>query len=448
MKILIAGDGETAMHLAGQLSNENQDVVIVSHDIDRLAVIDTRYNVMTHCGSVLSPRGLMEAGVNGCDMFIAVTADEKANIISCQLAKSLGARRTVARIDSAEFVEHDNKKIFRDTGVDVMVFPELLASDRIAQALQRPWVYNWFELHGGALIVAGVRLDDDFMGHGVKLKDFASTFTGLHVCAIKRGAVTIIPNGNDVLYKDDIAYFSILEGDIDRLMVACGKSCLKIARVMISGGGKMARHVAAALMNKYNVTIVESDRELSRQIALDVPRVTVVNADQRDIMILKEEGIDKVDAFIALNDSSEKNIVACMLARESGVKYVMADIEDIQYFVEAEALNIDTVINKKLITSSNIFQLMLDSQLSTPRCLALEDAEVMEVVVDEGARITRSCVKDLSLPSGMTIAGLIRGDKGIIVKGDTIIKAGDHLVVFCLSGTFNKIGQLFSKRRL
>lgn len=445
MKILIAGDGDTARHLAWQLSTENQDVVMISTDRERLSDIDARYNIMTYVGNPVSPHALVKAGVGDCDIFIAVSANEQANIISSQLAKSLGAARTVARIDNAEYVMAANKKRFEATGVDMMVFPELLAAGSIRQSLMCTWVRDWFELHDGALIVAGVRLDSGFGGHGMLLRDFARRAAGMHVCAVRRGDSTIIPNGDDALMKGDVAYFSILSGDDSRLRDICGKSASKVSRVMISGGGKMARHVARALGDGFEVTVIESDKALCRSVALEAPGVTVVNADQRDIEVLNEEGIDKMDAFVALNDSSEQNIVACMLARQAGVPHEIADIEDIQYFVEAEALNIDKVVNKKLITSSNIFQILLDKVLTTPKCLALEDAEVLEIVVGSGSTLTKAPVKSLALPRGMTIAGLVRDGRGMIVNGDTHIYPGDHVVVFCLSGALDKITKLFGR---
>ena len=171
---------------------------------------------------------------------------------------------------------------------------------------------------------------------------------------------------------------------------------------------------------------------------------SVVNGDARDLDLLKEEGIANYDTFIALTDSSETNILACLTAKESGVSKTIAEVENIQFIAAAENLNIGTVINKKLLASSQIFQILLDFDSSNAKCLALTDAEVAEMVVKEGAKVTRACVKDLKLSKDMTIGGLIRDGKGMLVDGHTQIMAGDHVLVFCLSGAIHKIEKIFN----
>lgn len=443
MKIIIAGDGETGSHLAYQLSSENQDVVLMGTSRERLAELDARYNILTYAGNPVSPSALREAGVCDCDMFIAVTKWENVNIISAQLAKSLGSGRTVARIDNEGFVTPDIQELFAGTGVDKMVFPEFLAARMIKKSLRRNWVRNWFELHGGAIIVVGIHLGTGFTENGIRLSDLVKTRDQLHVCAIKRDNMMIIPKGNDILLSGDIVYFSILKGGEEDLMRLCGRVNHRIGRVMISGAGKIAALVAKQLAPDYSVTIIDADKTRCDAIAESLCNVTVVNADQRNIEILREEGIGRTDAFIALNESSEMNIIGCMLAKKAGVKLLVAGIEDIQYFVEAESLGINTVVNKKLLTSSNIFQMLLDTALKTPKCLALEDAEVLEIVVGRNAICTRGAVKNLKIPADMTIAGLVRDGNGMLVSGSTEIREGDHVVVFCLAGTLNKVENFF-----
>ena len=151
-----------------------------------------------------------------------------------------------------------------------------------------------------------------------------------------------------------------------------------------------------------------------------------------------------MDAFVALTDSSETNILACLAAKEYGVKKTIAEVENIQFISEAETLNIGTVINKKLLASSKIFQFLLDSDSSTAKCLALADAEVAELVAKKGSKITKAKIKDLDLSRDLTIAGMLRDGKGYLVQGDTQIQEGDHVVVFCLSGAIHKVEKLFN----
>lgn len=213
--------------------------------------------------------------------------------------------------------------------------------------------------------------------------------------------------------------------------------------VMIAGSGKITDTLCPLLMDKYSVKVIDTDRERCRRILERNPGITVVNADPRDIDVLREEGIRDSCAFVAVMDLSEANIVSAMVAKHLGAVKTVAQIEDIQYFDEARSLDIDTVINKKLLTSSRIYQLLLDSYLDSPRCLAFEDSEVAEIVACDSAHITRSAVRDLKLSSDMTIAGLIRDGRGMLVDGDTHILPGDNVVVFCMRGSLKKVEKLF-----
>lgn len=444
MKILIVGSGETAAHLASLLSKENQDVILMDRDCERLDQLDARLNIMTCEGNPVSARDLTRAGCDECDLCVCITPFEDINIISAQIAKRLGASRTVARIDNAEFLGEGMRKLFKDTGVDSLVYPEFLASERIGDFLKRNWTTDWFELHNGALIVASVKIDNpELEWLNLPLHELTDWRDGLHVCAIRRKGATIIPRGGDCLQQGDTIYFSILTQGEDDLMQLCGKENREIKRVLVTGAGKMTAMILRQLSEAYDITVVEADRERCLKISRLPLRFTIANADPRDIDALCEEGIRTTDAFIALNESSEANIVGCMLARQLGVPHTIAEIEEVQYFSETDSLGIDTVVNKKLMTASHIFQTLLDTVLDTPRCLALDDAEVFEIVASKGCLATRSKIRDIRMPKGMTIAGLIRRGEGMLVSGDTDIEEGDHIVVFCLRGILNKVEHIF-----
>ena len=183
---------------------------------------------------------------------------------------------------------------------------------------------------------------------------------------------------------------------------------------------------------------------MCRTLSEYCPDSEIIHADARDIEVLREEGISDVDAFIALTDSSETNILACIMAKEFGVPKTIAEVENLQLISEAEGLNIGTTINKKLLASSTIFQLLLDVDESTTKCHALIDAEVAEIEAKPGSKITKGPVKDLNLSRDMTIAGLVRNGEGMLVTGNTVIQPGDSVVVFCLAGALHKIERLFN----
>lgn len=444
MKIVIVGAGEVGSHLAKLLSREEQDVMLVDDDAERLASIDANYNLMTLRGSAISFNTLRQAGVGKCDLFIAVTPDETRNVTSCTIAKSIGARKTVARIDNYEFLDKHNSDFFTRQGVNALIYPEYLAAQEIITALRRNWVRHWFELHDGKLVIVGVKLRDNARIVGMHLKDFARTEHNFHVAAIKRRHETIIPRGDDLLKPGDILYFATMRDHVSDLLELCGKEEFRIRKVVIMGGSRIAIRLAHMAGDEFRIKIIDNDMAQCRRLPEKCPNCDIVYGDARDIDVLRDEGVDEADAFIALSDSSETNILTCLTAKELGIRKTVAEVENLQFISEAEGLNIGTVINKKLLASSKIFQILLDTDVTSSKCLALADAEVAEIEVKPNSKVTRGPVKSLSLPYGMTIAGLIRGENGMLVTGNTVIEAGDHVVVFCLSGALHKIERLFS----
>ena len=444
MKIVIAGAGEVGSHLAKLLSSEEQDIMVVDTDAERLAKLDANYNLMTIVGNPTSFAALREARAADCDLFIAVTPYESNNIVACSIAKNLGAVTTVARIDSYDFMNPDNAAHVRHMGVDRVIYPEYLAAEEIITALRRTWVRNWFELHNGRIILAGVKLRAQAPIVGMKLKDFAFTNRNFHVSAIKRNHETIIPRGDDRMEVGDILYFTTTRDHIDELVELTGKTRHRIRRVIIMGGSNIAIRLVNLGAEEFKFKIIEADEARCRKLPQKCPDCEIIHGDARDTDLLADIGIADTDAFVALTDSSETNILSCLTAKEFGVKKTVADVETIQFISQAENLNIGKVVNKKLLASSTIFQLLLDSDSSTAKCLALADAEVAELEARQGSRITRSAVKDLKLPRELTLAGLIRGDEGMLITGNTVIRPGDHVLVFCLQGALHKVERLFN----
>lgn len=444
MKIIIAGCGEVGSHLAKLLSREEQDITVIDEDSAKLAVLDSNYNLLTVQGRPTSFKTLIQGGVEGCDLFIAVTPFETRNIVACAMAKSLGAEKTVARVDNFEFKDPANRSFFASIGADDMIYPEYLAALEIINALNHNWARHWFELHEGELILVGVKLRDNAPLIGKFLKDLGRSTHDFHVAAIKRHHETIIPGGDDRLLADDIVYFMTTREHVGSLIPLSGKAERRIRDVIIMGGSRIAIQLCNMAGDKFNFKILDPDRERCLKLSERCPDALIINADARDTDALRDAGITDTDAFVAISDSSESNILTCLSAKEFGVKKTIAEVENLQFISEAEGLNIGTVVNKKLLASSRIYQMLLDRDSSTSKCLALADAEVAEIIAKEGSKITRAPIKDLHLSHYMTIAGLIRNGKGQLVGGNTVIEPGDHVVVFTLDGVLHKVEKLFS----
>lgn len=443
MKIIIAGSGEVGTHLAKMLSNEDQDIIVLDSNQQQLDALDAHYNLMTYNGSTSSFSTMTELGMSSTDLYIAVTPYESRNITSCAIAKKLGARKTVARIDNYEFLIKKNKEILKNLGVDYLIYPENLAAEEIHLSLSHNWARYWGELNEGKLLMIGVKLHAGTPLIDLQLKDLPVSNHDFHVAAIKRRNETIIPTGQDKLLADDIVYFITTPEHVEKVRELSGKKKKVIKKAFIFGGSRVAIRFALQFHEEYQIKIVDNDREHCEHMATLLPDCEIIYGDGRDIEVLRENNIYQYDAFLALTGSSETNILSCLTAKEFGINKTVADVEDLQFFSQAENLNIGTAINKKLLASSHIFKILLASDESNSKFLTLADAEIAEMQAKEGSKITKKLVKDLKLPYGMTLAALVRGDDCELISGMTQIQPGDYVVVFCLTGMFRKMEKWF-----
>ena len=446
MKVIIAGAGNVGTHLAKLLSSEKQDIILMDDDEEKLSALSNNFDLMTVTASPSSISGLKDVGVKEADLFIAVTPDESRNMTACMLAHNLGALKTVARIDNYEYLLPKNKEFFRNLGVDSLIYPEMLAAKEIVSSMKMSWVRQWWEFCGGALILIGAKMRDTAEILDIPLHQLGGPSIPYHVVAIKRGTETIIPRGDDVIKLNDIVYFTTTRKYIPYIRKIAGKEDYPDVRnVMIMGGSRIAVRTAQYVPDYMQVKIIDIDiNRCNRLTELLDDRTMIINGDGRDMDLLIEEGLKNTEAFVALTGNSETNILACLAAKRMGVEKTVAEVENIDYIGMAESLDIGTVINKKMIAASHIYQMMLDADVSNVKCLTFANADVAEFTVKEGSKITKHLIKDLGLPKGTTIGGMIRAGEGILVTGDTQIQAGDHVVVFCLSMMIKKIEKFFN----
>jgi trk system potassium uptake protein TrkA len=446
MKIIIAGAGAVGTHLAKLLSREKQDIILVDDNEERLSSLGVNFDLMAVTGSPTSFSTLESVGVDKADLFIAVTPDESRNITACMLAANLGAKKTLARIDNYEYLLPKNIEFFRKLGVHSLIYPEILAAKEIVSSMRMSWVRQWWEFCGGTLILIGAKLREKAEILDTPLHELGGPDTPYHVVAIKRGSKTIIPRGDDTLKLHDIVYFTTTRKYVPYIRKIAGKGHEDdVENVIIMGGGRIAVRTAQYVPDYMKVKIVENRIERCHRLTelLD-DRIMIINGDGRDMDLLVEEGLKNTQAFVALTGNSETNILACLAVKRMGVNKTVAEVENIDYITMAESLDIGTVINKKMIAAGYIYQMMLDTDVSNVKSLTFANAEVAEFTVKPGARITRHPVKDLGLPKGTTIGGLVRQGEGQLVTGDTVIQPGDHVVVFCLDMMIKKIEKYFT----
>ena len=446
MKIIIGGAGEVGTHLAELLSSEKQDIILMDEDESKLSKMDSNFDLMTVCASPTSIQALKNAGVNDADLFIAVTPEESRNMTACMIATNLGAKKTLARIDNYEYLLPKHKEFFAQAGINSLIYPEMLAAKDIVDAIKMSWIRQWWEFYGGALILIGAKMKETAQILNVPLFELGSRNIPFHIVAIKRGNETIIPRGDDMIKLNDIVYFTTTKKYIPYIQKIAGKEHYpEVRNVMIMGGSRIAVRASQYIPDYMQIKIIESDLERCHRLTdLVDDKIMIINGDGRDIDLLLEEGIKNTDAFVALTGNSETNILACLAAKRMGVIKTVAEVENIDYISMAESLDIGTVINKKMIAASHIYQMMLDADVSNVKCLTFANADVAEFKVKEGSRITQKAIKDMGLPKGITIGGMIRNGEGMLVTGNTIIQPGDHVVVFCLEKMIKKAEKFFN----
>ena len=446
MRIVIAGAGEVGSHLAKMLGESDHDITVIDNDPKLLENVTNISDVVAIEGDCTTFATLKKASVRKADLFIAVNREESPNIISAMLAKQLGARKTIARIDNNEYLEPNNKEVFINMGIDYLFYPEKVAALEVVNLLGHSSTTEYVDFSGGRLSLSVFPISDGspFVGRTVAEMNEDIVGVPFRTVAIERNEQTIIPHGGDIYHVGDSIYVISNVVNTPKLVDFCGMSDIEIENVMILGGSRVGVRIALELQNHLNVKLVEYNAEKAYRLAELLDNTLIINEDGRDIEAMLEEGLQNMDAFIAVTARSETNILAAMLAKRMGVKKVIAEVENLNYINLAESIGIDTIINKKLVTASNIFRFTMNTDVQAIRCLRGSAAEVLEFIVKPNSPTTKSTVAGLGFPAEATIGGIVRADNVFLVDGATQINAYDRVVVFSLPSAIGKIGRFFN----
>ncbi|PIQ24899.1 MAG: Trk system potassium transporter TrkA [Bacteroidetes bacterium CG18_big_fil_WC_8_21_14_2_50_41_14] len=447
MNIIIAGDGEVGFYLAKALVDSNHNITIVDPHEELLKMIETHADLMTIVGESNSVSILKQANVSKADLVISVLHDEYINILTAILAKKLGAKQTIARVNTLENVSEENKKIYDELGVDFLISPEDIAGHEVINLLQQPAATEIFELSGGSLSVFLIRIEPDAPVVNKSLNDIALEHQLLNFRAvvIHRNGKTFIPTGDTVFFPNDLVYVITKPEAIQNLLKMGGKRKLEINNIMIVGGGRVGKVIAKRLENELNIKLIEQDRDRCMKLSDILEDTLLVNGDARDITLLEDEGIEGVDAFIAVTNSSETNILTCLHAKKFGVKKTIALVENLDYIEISQNIGIDTIINKKLSAASYIIRHSMGDEVASLKCLSGITSDVVELVAKAGSPITKCKIRDLHMPEGTIIGGIIRGKESFIAVGNFQVLENDRVVVFASPYISQKLEKLFLK---
>ena len=445
MRIVIAGAGEMGFHLAKLLEAEEQDIIIIDSDANVLEYVSQHLDVGTVKGSSASPRILKEATISKADLLIAVTSIQEVNITTCILGKSLGAKKTIARISNNELLSSREELNLSGVGIDEVISPASLAAREIKRLLKQSALTDTFEFEKGMLSLIGITVDENSELFGKTLTETAylnpdHNFTTV---AILRNNETIIPYGENQFKEGDHAYFIAQPDGVERVTSLAGKESFEIKNIMILGASKVGVNTAKTLSKKYNIKLIEADKQKCLELVDELPDTMIINGDGRDINLLKEESIERMDAFVALTENSETNIMASLLAKKTGVPKTIALVENVDYIHLSQSIGIDTLINKKLIAASFIFRYIRKGEVLNIANIHGVEAEILEFELSDNSHVLNKQLKDLDFPRTAIVGGVIREGKGIAVRGNFEFQSKDRVVVLSKLECIRKVENFF-----
>ena len=446
MKIVIAGAGDMGSHLAKMLSGNGHDITVADPDAKALTEVGNLADVITVEGDTTSFSVLRKAGARKCDLFIAVHPVENDNILSAVMAKQLGAKKSIARVDNNEYLEPNSKEVFINMGIDYLFYPEQIAAREVINLLGHSSTTEYVDFSGGKLSLVAFRLEltSPLLGREVVVSADDGGELAYRTVAIVRGSATILPSAGDVYEEGDMVYAISRRNATDEVMALSGRRGVEIRNMMILGGSRIGVRIATELQGEVNIKLVDYNADKAYRLAEMLDRTLIINEDGRNTEAMMEEDLSSMDAFVAVTGRSETNILAAMLAKRMGVKKVIAEVENINYISLAESVGVDTIINKKLVTASNIFRFTMSTDVQAIKCLTGSQAEVLEFIVKPNSPATKSRICDMGLPADAIIGGIVRGDKVFIAVDNTRINAYDRVVVFAMPEAVARIGDYFN----
>jgi trk system potassium uptake protein TrkA len=447
MDIIIAGDGEVGFYLAEALADSKHNITIVDPHEELLKMVEAHTDLMTIVGESNSVSVLKQANVEKSDLVISVLHNESINILTAILAKKMGAKSTIARVNTLENVSIESRKLYEELGIDILISPEDIAALEVVKLLKQPAATEIYDLSDGKLSVFLIRIEAGANVIGKSLSQVAAEqhFLDFRAVAVHRGLETFLPTGDSVFMENDMVYVITKPEGMDMLMKLGGKKKIEIDNVMVIGGGRVGKVIAKRVEKDLNIKLIEQDGERCDKLSDLLDDTLIINGDARDIKLLEDEGIEGVDAFIAVTNSAETNILTCLHAKKFGVKKTIALVENIDYIEISQNIGIDTIINKKLIAASYIIKHSMGDEVSSLKCLSGINSDIVELVAKKGSPITKKPIREVKMPEGAIIGGIVRDGVSFIALGDQQIEAGDKVVVFALPGTTHKVEKLFLK---
>ncbi len=437
MKIIIVGCGKVGYAIAQQLTQEKHDITLVDDEPEHLSRADSTLDAMCLNGNGASISVLMEAGVRSADLVIAVTGVDETNLVCCLIAKSLGARHTVARVRNPDY-RRDADMLKREIGLDMVINPDLAAAQEIARILSFPAAISVEPFAGGRIDMIGFKMQesDTILGHS--LSDFhRERVAEVLICAAQRGDEFIIPNGSFVPQLDDRLYMVGAKSELHKMLKSMGRSLQRVKDVSILGGSRISMYLSWELARTgTRVHIVEQDHDKCLRLSQELPDAMIIEGDGTDNDMIRSENLFGADGFVALTGRDEENLLMALSAQRAGVRKVLAKMTRPNYMELVQETGLSSIISPKDIIANQITRYV--RALANSQGMAVESlykllggrVEALEFTVSEkGAERLGQPLKDLTLKPGILLAAIVREGRIIIPGGMTVIRAGDHVLV-------------------
>ena len=443
LKIIIIGAGKVGCQIAKTLSSEKHDAILIEkNDMVRQSA-QANLDVLTILGNGANVRTLEEAGIKQADMVIAVTSSDEVNMIACMTAKQFGVPQKIARIRNPEYL-YANALSREKLGIDLTINPERATAREIVKLLKSPInVAQVQSFAGGKVQLFELKVEESFPFINQQLKAITFKYPIL-VAAIYRNDKIIIPDGEEKIIADDNLYILIKKEYFLELSEFFNQKPLSVQNVIILGGSRIGIQ-AALILTKLGIStkLIERDKEKCEKIAESLPHTLVINGDGTNIDLLKSEGVETTDGFVAVTGYDEDNLLVALLAKHLGAKKVIAKVDRINYIPILEKIGVDAVVNSRMTTASAILRFIRRGKIISLTLLKEGEAEVIELIVSPHSKIINTPLKEANLPQNSIIGAIVRKNEVIIPHGDDIIQPEDKIIIFALSSDVSKIEKIF-----
>ena len=445
MKCIIIGAGKVGFSIAQVLSSEDHDVTVIENNEERQQVVNEALDVEVVHGSGASWSVLENAGVKSADMVVAVTESDELNMIACLLAKQYGVKTTVARVRNTDYVSTPHFSPEALLGIDLIINPEQVTALEIAKIVRNPEALNVDFYAGGKVQLLELPIEADSALAGKKLKELKSAVP-FNIVAVDRQHAMHIPTGGDVIEAGDHIYLMGRTADIPKVEKTFHIYHSKVEHLTILGGGRTGFYLAHLLEHQkvpVNIKIIEKDPKRAQEISEALPHSLVINGDGRDMDLLEQENVRQADMLVSVTDDDKINLLSSLMGKNMGISKTIAKIKRLDVLPIIEKLDIDVVLNPRILTAGVILKYIRRGDIISVTVLGEERAEMIELYAQSGSVAVNKKLKDIRFPGGSVIGAIVRGEEVIIPDGDSEIHASDRVLVFALSRSIHKVEKLF-----